>query len=372
MNTIPSVLEAAAGTVLTLKPDFFVLTDGTAKTVPSLLEGKAISDPGKVKVFIDHETPCGSETHAEWQKQLIRFATERGCELFNGYGTNYQLMLEKIVKPGQIVAHCGDYGSIYGACGVLAVKLSPEELAAAVLSGEVSLNAPAKLHLRLEGALKAPACAKDAAIAALSLLGDTTGKLVLVSGDVPEGSEKLAFFQLLSLSGCDAALEENCEWPDAVLKLAEVVPMVAGPNDFTLTVPAAELKEIPVTSVFIGGCSAGRIEDLRAAAAVIKGRRVQRKVRTLVAFASTDIYIQAANEGLIAQFMDAGALVMNQGCSACYAHSQGLVDDKDTVLSAGSRACPNCNGEGDAPTMLCSAATAMESAIAGYVCPATN
>ena len=148
--------------------------------------------------------------------------------------------------------------------------------------------------------------------------------------------------------------------------------MVAGPNDFTLTVPAAELKEIPVTSVFIGGCSAGRIEDLRAAAAVIKGRKVQRKVRTLVAFASTDIYIQAANEGLIAQFMDAGALVMNQGCSACYAHSQGLVDDKDTVLSAGSRACPNCNGEGDAPTMLCSAATAMESAIAGYVCPASN
>ena len=209
MNTIPSVLEAAAGTVLTLKPDFFVLTDGTAKTVPSLLEGKAISDPGKVKVFIDHETPCGSEAHAEWQKQLIRFATERGCELFNGYGTNYQLMLEKVVKPGQIVAHCGDYGSIYGACGVLAVKLSPEELAAAVLSGEVSLNAPAKLHLRLEGALKAPACAKDAAIAALSLLGDTTGKLVLVSGDVPEGSEKLAFFQLLSLSGCDAALEEE-------------------------------------------------------------------------------------------------------------------------------------------------------------------
>ena len=373
MNTIPTVLEAAPGTALTLKPDYFVLTDGTAKTVPSLLGDRALPDASKVKVFIDHETPCGSEAHAEWQKQLIRFATERGCELFNGYGTNYQLMLEKVVKPGQVVAHCGDYGSVYGACGVLAVKLSPEALAEAILNGEISMSAPEKLHLRLEGMLRAPACAKDAAIAALGLLGDTTGKLVLVSGDVPEGSEKLAFFQLLSLSGCDAALEEEKrENPDAVLKLDEVVPMVAGPNDFRLMVPAEELKEIPVTSVFIGGCSQGRIEDLRAAAAVIKGRRVQRKVRTLVAFASTDVYIQAANEGLIAQFMDAGALVMNQGCSACYAHSQGLVDAKDTVLSAGSRACPNCNGEGDAPTMLCSAATAMESAIAGYVCPAAN
>ena len=371
MSNISSFLEAAPGTALTVKPDYYVLTDGTAKTVPSLLEDKAISDPGKVKVFIDHQTPCGSEAHAEWQKQLIRFAADRGCELFNGYGTNYQLMLEKIVKPGQVVAHCGDYGSIYGAAGVLAVKLSSEQLAEAILSGEVSVTAPEKFHLRLEGNVKSPACAKDAAIAALGLLGDTTGKLVLVSGNVPEGSEKLAFFQLLSLSGCDAALEEiTCETPDAVLDLYEVVPMVAGPNDFSLTVPAAELEEIPVTAVFIGGCSAGRIEDLRAAAAVIKGRRVQRKVRTLVAFASTDIYIQAANEGLITQFMEAGALVMNQGCSACYAHSQGLVDDKDTVLSAGSRACPNCNGEGEAPTMLCSAATAMESAIAGYVSPA--
>ena len=257
MNTIPTVLEAAPGTALTLKPDYFVLTDGTAKTVPSLLGDRALPDASKVKVFIDHETPCGSEAHAEWQKQLIRFATERGCELFNGYGTSYQLMLEKVVKPGQVVAHCGDYGSVYGACGVLAVKLSPEELAEAVLRGEVSMSAPEKLHLRLEGALKAPACAKDAAIAALGLLGDTKGKLVLVSGDVPEGSEKLAFFQLLSLSGCDAALEEEKrENPDAVLKLDEVVPMVAGPNDFTLTVPAAELKEIPETgSPLIGDMS---------------------------------------------------------------------------------------------------------------------
>ena len=140
MNKNPSVLEAAPGTALILKPDFFVLTDGTAKTVPSLLGDKKIPSPEKVKVFIDHQTPCGSEAHAEWQKQLIHFAMEQGCELFNGYGTNYQLMLEKIVKPGQVVAHCGDYGSIYGAAGVLAVKLSPEELAEAILRGEVNLK----------------------------------------------------------------------------------------------------------------------------------------------------------------------------------------------------------------------------------------
>jgi len=373
MNKLSSILNSTPGTNIRLKPDWFVLTDGTAKTVPSLLAGRALSDADRVKVFIDHETPCGSEAHAEYQKQLIRFAADRGCELCNGYGTAYQLMLEQHVKPGDVIAHCGDFGSIYGAAGAYAVRLSAEEMAEAVVRGEVCFPAPQPLHLRLTGDLKAPACAKDAALSALALLGDTTGRLLLVSGDLPQGSEKTAFFQLLSLGGCNAALEEDtCAVPDAVLALDAVVPTVSGPNDFFHAVPASSLSGTAVSAVFIGGCSAGRIEDIRAAAAVIQGRKVQRKVRTTLAFASTDVYIQAANEGLIAKFLDAGALVMNQGCSACYAHSQGLADAEDVVLSAGSRACPNCMGAGYAPTYLCSAATAMESAITGFIAPAVK
>ncbi len=363
------------GTVLTLQPDFFVLTDGTAKTVPSLLEGKVLADATKVKVFIDHETPCGSEKHAEWQKQLICFAKDHGCTLYNGYGTNYQLMLEKEVQPGQVVAHCGDFGSVYGAANVLAVKLTPEALAEAMVSGSVEYTVPESVFLKLEGELRSPVCAKDAAIAALGLLGDTKGKLVYVSdaSALGSGAEVIAFFQLLSVSGCDAALPGNAgEAADLCLNLSEVVPMVAGPNDFSKVVPAAELGEIPVTSVFIGGCSAGRIEDIRAAVQTLKDRRVLKTVRTMLAFASTDIYVQAANEGLIARLMDAGILVMNQGCSGCYAHSQGLCDGEDTLLSTGSRACPNCREEGDIPTLLCSAATAIESAIAGFVRPAVG
>lgn len=148
------------------------------------------------------------------------------------------------------------------------------------------------------------------------------------------------------------------------------MPVVAGPNDIMKITPAERLSAIDVSAVFIGGCSAGRIEDIRAAVNVINGRRVQRKVRTTVAFASTAVYIEAANEGLIAKLLDAGVVVMNQGCSGCYAHSQALVDSNDVVLSAGSRECPDCTGVGTVPTLLCSATTAMESAIAGYVCPA--
>lgn len=375
MKTALSLLGEAPGTPIKLKPDWFVLTDGAAKAVPSLLDGKAL-DPEKVKVFIDHETPCGSEAHANVQKALIAFAVSRGCELFNGYGTSYQLMLDRFVKPGDVVAVCGGFGSIYGSAGAYAVRLSPEEMALALQSGETEHTVPERLALRLSGSLTGSASGKDAALTALPLLGDTEGKLLLVSGEGLEtlsAADRAAFFQLLSAGGCDAALPgEAGDAPAASLDLSAVVPCVSEINDLSVIRPAAAMGEVHPTAVFIGGCSAGRIEDIRIAAAIARGRHVQRKVRTTLAFASTEVYVQAADEGLISVLMDAGVLVMNQGCSGCWARSQALADGKDLVLSAGSRFCPNCRGEGLVPTMLCSAATAMESAIRGYVCPANE
>lgn len=374
MNDFFNILNANPGTELIVRPRWFVLTDGTADAVPSLLGESKPADPNRVKVFIDHETPCGSEAHAAKQKALIRFARNSSCQLYNGYGISYQLMLDRHVRAGDIVAHCGDFGSIYGSVGSYALKLSQEEMAQALITGEVKITVPETVHLRLTGSLNYPASAKDAALTALPLLGDTTGKLVMVGGmglSLMSSSQRTAFFQLLSAGGCNTALVEDVSSSQAkTLDLETVVPVVSGPNDVMKITPAEKLSAIDVSAVFIGGCSAGRIEDIRTAVNVINGRRVQRKVRTTVAFASTEVYIKAANEGLIAKLMDAGVVVMNQGCSGCYAHSQALVDSKDVVLSAGSRECPDCTGAGTVPTLLCSAATAMESAIAGYICPA--
>ena len=357
------------GEILTLTPDWFVLTDGTAWEVPAMV--KTLEAPEKVKVFIDHETPCGSETVAAKQKALINFAKDNGLELSNGYGVSYQIMLDKHVKSGNVVLHCGDFGSLYGAADALAIKVTPEEMAKAIETGEVSWQVPESAAVALTGSLKAPATGKDAVLTLLAKDCGFSGKLLYVSGaEALSNSDRLSFFQLLSASGCAAVLPGERE--DAVkFRLDAVVPMVSDAEDLRCALPADQ-SSTAVTSVFVGGCSAGRIEDIREAARVLKGRRVSRKVRVTVAFATTEVYIQAANEGLITTLMEGGALVMNQGCSACYAHSQGLADDKDVVLSAGSRVVPNCNGEGNVKTWLCSAATAMESAIAGHVCPAVK
>ena len=372
MDAVKQLLSAAGGTALTLRPDWFVLTDGTAESFPRLVGDAALADSGKVKVFIDHETPCGSEKSGSRQRELINFAAERGCELYNGYGVSYQLMLEKHVRAGELVAHCGAFGSIYASAGAAAVSLTAEEMARALVTGEVTVTVPEAFALSVSGALGRGVSGKDAALDLLPRLAPAKGRLLVLdcSAAAWGAADRAAFCQLLGLCGCFAAAEGSVQGADLALDLGSVVPMAAGPNDFTKARPAAECSDVAVTSVFIGGCSQGRIEDIRAAVSVIRGRHVKRGVRALAAFASTEAYVAAANEGLIAQLLDAGVLVMNQGCSGCYAHSQGLADGRDTVLSAGSRSCPNCNGEGDVPTYLCSAATAMESAIAGYICPA--
>lgn len=363
------LFSGAAGSQVTFKPDWFVLTDGTASAVPALLEGKTLQDVSKVKVFIDHETPCGSEKHADLQQALIQLARTTGAELFNGYGTSYAIMLNRFVKSGDVVAVCGDFGTMFGVKNGLSVKLNPEEMAQALVSGEVTVTVPAVTHIALTGALKAPACAKDAALTLLpQLKADTAAAL---SGEglaaLPE-NEKTALFQLLGAAGVTAAYtEESCAEPCITLDLASVVPMAAGPDSALDAVPVSTLEGKKVTAVFVGGCSAGRIEDIRLVASMVKGKRINRYVRAMVAFADTETYIQAANEGLIADIMDAGILVMNQGCSACYARSQGMVDAEDVVLSAGSRICPNCNGEGNAPTYVCSAATAILGALNGKI-----
>lgn len=350
-----------------LKPDQFVLTDGDSPSVPQLTGDAAPKYPSKVKVFIDHETPCGSEKHAAVQKALIDFAVKNECALSNGRGISYQVMLDKFVKPGDIIAHCGDFGGIYGAAGALAVRLSPQEMSGALRGGEVNFSVSGTHKLCLRGELGAGVSGKDAVLAWLSgAAGKHEGKLLLVNAGSLAGSDKLAFFQMLTKSGAKAVLSTDEGDAGETFDLASVRPAAAD----AVTFAPAE-SGTPVTAVFIGGCSQGRIEDIRRAADVMRGRRVNRYTRVTIAFATTECYIQACDEGLIDVFLDAGAVVMNQGCSACYAHSQGLADGKDVVLSAGSRVCPNCNpkagGSELVQTYLCSAATAARSALTGKI-----
>lgn len=356
-----------------LSPDWWVINDCDSNTIPSLLAGKKLYDPKRVKVFIDHDTPCGSVEAAISQKKLIQFANDYGCELFNGSGISHLVMLEQFVKEGHVVATTSPFPAIYGAKGAFGVSLSPEQLAGSICNGSIVSPKVRKIVIQLSGILKPPASAKDFVL----WLRSQSGKLLKDKYVVFKGSginslsqaDYITICQLLGSSGAIFDKTSN-ETPDRVISLDEVPICVSGPHDLTALQNIKELKSIAVNEVFIGGCSGGKLEDLRAAADILKGKRVNRKVRLIIAPATATIYNQAADEGLLDVFLDAGAILMNQGCSVCYGKSQGVLEDGEVLLSAGSNNYIGCAGSAKAYVYLCSPIVAAISALSGKICNA--
>lgn len=347
---------------------WWVINDGASADVVALMREKTVKHPEKVKVFIDHDTPCGSVEAALLQKALIEFARENGCELFNGRGISHQIMLDTFVKPGDVVAGCFSHGAMYGAVNAFGASLSPKELAQSLQSGEAALTVPQTVHIRLEGSLAFPASEKDLALflRAHSEYGIKNARIVF-SGPGAVNMPLPGRIALCQMLDADLTAFEDEAAADFTLELSTIVPTVSGPNCPDTLSPAPSLSDKTVNEVFIGGCSGGRIEDLRHAAFILAGRRVPPRVRLMIAPATTEVYEQAANEGLLATFLDAGAILMNQGCSVCWGKSQGIVDDGEVLLSAGSRCFKGCAGAESAEVYLCSPIVAAYSALAGSI-----
>ena len=151
------------------------------------------------------------------------------------------------------------------------------------------------------------------------------------------------------------------------IDLSEIVPIVAKPHFVDNVVPATECLGTKINEAFLGSCNNGRLEDLRAGAAILKGRKVHPLVRFLVVPASRQIYLDALEEGLLDIFMEAGAIVMNPNCSVCWGSCQGVIGENEVLISTGTRNFKGRAGHRDSFVYLASAATVTASAIAGEI-----
>ncbi len=360
--------------------DFCLVNDGASHHgVDFLSEADSLFDNSRVVVIIDHDTPSGSEAASVIQRKLIDFAKKHNTAYHHGEGAGYQLMIDKYVKEGQVVVGCGEHAAIFGAVGAIGIKVSPEELAEVLKTGLLTIEAPQIVNIRLSGRLPAGAYAKDAVLAVIRKVGTTklAGKLIEFSGDAFQAltlNDRLTICNLAGKTGAVSAVVNLGETASAQgraevysFDLAGVKPLAAGPDDFAIIDEVSGLGNMRVNEVFIGGCSGGRIEDLRVAASIVRGQKLARGLRMVVAPISSDVYLQALREGLIDDFIDAGAVVMNQGCSTCWGKSQGILDADEVLVSAGSYNCKGCAGAESAKIYVTSAATAAKSAIAGVI-----
>lgn len=359
--------------------DFCVINDAAAHTSLDYLSDRNVFDATKIAVFLDHDTPSGSEAVSVIQRKLINFAKKHNTLFRQGEGVGYQLMLDQHVQQGQLIAGCGEHVSLFGAVGALALKVEPEKLAKIMEAGFISLNVPETVKVELTGRLSAGVYAKDIILAVLRLVGTTevTGKIIEFSGDACKFLSLNDKITICNLAGRTGALSTLFH-PEYVVSnsyydkayhcdLGTIRPLIAKPDGFVEIVDVTHLQNIKVNEVFIGGCSSGRIEDLRLAANTVRNKKVAKGVRLMIAPVTSHVYIQALQEGLITEFIDAGAVIMNQGCSVCWGKSQGIVDTDEVLLSAGSYNAKGCAGAETAKVYIASAATAAASAIAGKI-----
>jgi len=373
---------------------------GGANVVKNLRDaGLGVADPART-VFTFDCNPTGSDQkYAANQQSCRAFARENGLKVFDidqGIGTH--LAIERgLIGPGGTLVSTDSHANILGAIGAFGQGMGDVDIAAAWARGKIWFQVPPSVKVVFKGKPGPRATAKDLVLAALKVFGangllgysaELCGEAIEgldVAGRITVASMGTEMGAIICLIPPSPAVVEYCRaqgakfepvFADADARYEKVFevdvqglePMISRPGHPEDVVPVSEVAGTPVDSVIIGSCTNGRYEDLKAAAEVVKGRKVFQHVVLKVVPATDAVWKRCLDEGLLKIFKDAGALIGNAGCAGCAAGQIGQNGPGEITLSTGNRNFEGKQGQG--MVFLASAQTAAASAVAGLVCTA--
>ncbi len=376
---------------------------GGANVVKNLERaGLGIDDPEKT-VFTFDCNPGGSDQGYAANQQLCRvFARQSGVHLRDiteGIGTHVAIE-EGRVWPGSTFVSTDSHANIMGAVGAFGQGMGDQDIAAAFAHGSVWFRVPPSVQVILKGQPGPGVTAKDLVLAMALQLGakGLLGRAAEISGEAVDALGLAGRITVASMAtemgGIISFLPPNDEvleycsnasgrkvesiWADPDARYEDVIevdveglePMIARPGHPEDVVPVAQVGGTKIDSVFIGSCTNGRIEDLRAALAAMGGRKVAPGVVMKVVPSTRRVWRQALEEGLVEELMAAGALVGNPGCGGCAAGQIGQNGPGEITVSTGNRNFAGKQGKGE--VFLASPATAAASAVAGVICTADS
>ena len=392
-----------AGDIVIANVDLVMAHDGTAPLAIQAFKemgDEKVWNPDRVVLVIDHVAPSASEGTSALHKMMRVFAAEQGIKNFYdvGEGICHQILAEKHVKPGMIVIGADSHTCTHGALGAFATGVGSTEVAAIFKTGKIWLKVPETIKVNINGVLPPKVTPKDvilhvvgsigadgATYMAVEYSGETVkrmsmdGRLTLANMAVEMGAKTGLVepdeetIRYLKSRGRGENLKSFKSDPDAQyhkvldFDVSKLEPQIAVPPRVDNVKPISEVEGLEIDQVFLGSCTNARIEDLRLAAEILKGRKVNRKVRMLVVPASRSVYLEALREGLIEIFLEAGAVVCNPGCGVCVGGHQGVPAPGEVVLSTSNRNFTGRMGCAEAEIYLVSPATAAVSAITGRV-----
>jgi 3-isopropylmalate/(R)-2-methylmalate dehydratase large subunit len=389
------------GQIVVAAVDVAIAQDGTGPlAIQQIGElGAATVKAPACVFFIDHAAPAPRSELANAQRTIRAFCASAGATLSDiEMGICHQRVAEAYARPGDLVIGADSHTCTAGALGAFATGMGSTDVAVGMATGKTWLRVPETVRVEVDGSFAAGVAAKDLMLTVIGALGadGATYQALEFAGPAIDGMEmagRLTLSNMAVEAGAKAGLiasdattraflagqgreadwrplaaDEGATYTRLVsFDAAAVVPTVARPHTVDNVAPAAELGDVRVDQVLIGTCTNGRLEDLRAAAQLLRGRRRAPSTRLVVTPASRDVARAAAREGLLETFWEAGAVVTNPGCGACVGIHEGILGDGEVCLSTANRNFKGRMGNPEASIYLASPATAAATAVAGAI-----
>jgi len=390
------IFKAPAGAIVFARPDIILTHDNTSSIYKTFqkMGGENVANPDQMLVVLDHNAPPADAKLATQYQDIRDIVLKQGITKFYdaGKGICHQIMSYH-ARPGMLVVGSDSHTSTAGAFNSLAAGIDRTEAAGIWKRGETWFRVPESIKITLSGRLEENVSAKDLALWIIGMIGSDGANYMSIEyhGDgvkTLDISDRMTIANLASEMGAKNAVFPADEVLDSFLgmkttgiwaddgatyfseieiNLNEIFPLVAAPHNVDNIKSVPEVKGTVVHEGLIGTCTNGRIEDMRIAAGILKGKVIMDSFQLNIIPASRKIFLQAIEEGIISVFIEAGANVLTPSCGPCLGTGQGIPASGHVVISTANRNFPGRMGNKEAQIYLASPATVAHSSLTGVI-----
>lgn len=394
---VEKIFDAEKGSTVFRKPDIVLTHDNTASIRKTFekMGGEKVADPNQLLIVLDHNAPPTSAKLASQYEEIRNIVRKEGIKKFYdaGKGICHQIMSYH-AEPGMVIVGSDSHTCTAGAFNAMAAGIDRTEAAGIWKRGETWFRVPESIKITLHGKLRKGVYAKDLSLWIIGMIGSAGANYMSIEyhGDGVKSlgiSERMTIANLASEMGAKNAVfppdevlaafygkdsidgvwaDEGAEYIREIeIDLNEVFPVVAAPHHVDNVKALAEVRGTKIHQGFIGTCTNGRIEDLREAASILKGKKIKEGFQLLVTPASQKIYLQAIEEGIVQTMIDAGANILSSSCGPCLGTGQGIPADGYNVISTSNRNFLGRMGNKNASIYLASPANVAYAALKGEI-----
>ncbi len=392
------------GDIVTVEPDRAMSHDNAApiSKIFKSIGVEKVWNPEKIVIILDHAVPAPTDKHAKNHKDIRKFVAEQGIKYFydvnSDGGVCHQLFCEEgFALPGHVIVGSDSHTCTYGAFGAFSTGIGRSEMAAVWATGQIWFRVPESMKIGIEGSFPRGVYAKDLILKIIGDIGadgadyksvEFTGSAVKEmsisermtlcnmviemggkNGVVEPDEKTLAYLEKIAKGDFEVIKADPDARYERVLKyeLSELEPVVAKPHTVDNVSPVKEVEGLKIDQAFLGTCTNGRIDDLRVAAEILKGKRIAKGVRFIVIPASWRVYKEAMKEGVLETLIEAGAVIGPPGCGPCMGNHLGILAPGEVCISTANRNFKGRMGNPESEIYLASPATVAASALRGVI-----